>query len=125
MQRLVPAMIGVVLVAQSHAGLVDAQDTGVGDGDAVGVAGQVVDDAVGVVQAVYGIDHPVLRHQLVKQHVDLAGPGDPRELSRLGALTERTDQGAPEVARERAYREEVAALGWLSLTLGCEHTAGH
>jgi hypothetical protein len=73
MQRLVPVMIGVVLVAQSHALLVGARDTGVGDGDSVGVAGQVVDDAAGVVQLVFGIEHPVLRHQLVEQLVDLAG----------------------------------------------------
>jgi hypothetical protein len=94
---------GGTRVTQSQAALVDAQDTGAGHGVTVCVAGQVVNDAVGLVQAVFGIDHPVLRHQPLEHLVDLAGVGDPRELTRLGTLTRRDDQGTPEVGRERPH----------------------
>ncbi len=83
--------------------MVDAQDTGAGHGDTVCVAGQVVNDAVGLVQAVFGMDHLVLRHQPLEHLVDLNGTGGPRELARLGTLTRRDDQGTPEEARERPH----------------------
>jgi len=47
-QRLVPVMIGIVLVAQDQALGVDPDNPGIGDRDPVGIARQVLNDAFGM-----------------------------------------------------------------------------
>ena len=50
----------IVLVAERDAGLVEAQEAAVRDGDAVGVARQVGEHRLGPGEGELGIDHPVL-----------------------------------------------------------------
>jgi hypothetical protein len=44
--RLGSAAIGVILIAQLYAAFINAPDTSIGDGDTMGITGQVVDNAV-------------------------------------------------------------------------------
>ena len=45
----------------------------VGDGDAVGVAGQVVEDVFGPAERRLGIDDPVLREELLEKTLEAFG----------------------------------------------------
>ena len=48
----------------------------VGDGDAMGIAGQVVEDMFRTAERWLGIDHPVLAEQLPEEVGEAAGSGE-------------------------------------------------
>ena len=82
--HLPAVVVSVILVAQGHLILLQAQESAVADGGAMGITGQIVDDVLARLQTGLGVDHPLLRHQPIQEGVDLAGAGHPRELSGLG-----------------------------------------
>src|SRR5260370_29713826 len=57
---LLLAAVGVVSPAEGDAIALKGHETMVGDGDAVGIAGQVVENILGAAERWLGIDHPVL-----------------------------------------------------------------
>ena len=56
--HLTAVMIAVVLVAQVHRLAIEGTQVTVGEGDAVALAPQVVDDGVGAGQTGLGVEHP-------------------------------------------------------------------
>lgn len=115
--RLGLVAIAVVFVTDHDAVFIDGEDTGVGDGDPVGVTAEVVEHRAGVVEAGFGVDHPGCCHQFIKHPVDLWGIGEAAQFAFVGAFSQGADHAAPEVARERFDREQVVALGGLPLPL--------
>ena len=55
---LVAAGAAVILPFESHAGLVEGNETAVGDGDTVGVAGQIGQHRLGAAEGALGVDDP-------------------------------------------------------------------
>src|SRR5215475_8381038 len=55
--------MGVVLPAESHPVFVEGQEAVIGNGHAMGVAGQVTDDMLGSAERWFGIDDPVVAKQ--------------------------------------------------------------
>src|SRR5258707_1166131 len=57
---LLLAAVGIVSPAEGDAIVFEGYESMVGDGDAVGIAGQVVENILGAAERWLGIDHPVL-----------------------------------------------------------------
>ncbi len=57
---LLLAAVGIVPPAEEDAIVFEGHEPMVGDGDAVGVAGQVVEDVFGAAEGRLGIDHSIL-----------------------------------------------------------------
>ena len=91
-------VVPVILVTQGDRIVIESKDSAVRDRAAVGVAGKIVDNVVGVVDAVLGVHHPFGRHQLIKDLIDLARVGHPKEFAALGGLTQAGDHLATEAA---------------------------
>jgi hypothetical protein len=49
----------VSLVAEGHLAMLQGHEPVVGDGDAVGIAGQVLQDVSWVLHGLFGVDHPL------------------------------------------------------------------
>ena len=71
--HLAAVAVGVVLVAKAHVALIDTQQTVVGDGDAMGVTAQIVEDLVGTAEGLLGVDHPGFLMQCIEQALPCAG----------------------------------------------------
>ena len=69
---LVLAAVGVVSPAEGDATVFESHQAMVGDGDAVGVAGQVVEHMVGSAEGWLGIDDPVLLTELAEEVAEAA-----------------------------------------------------
>ena len=54
------AAVGVVSPAKGHAIVLEGHEAVVGDGDAMGVAGQVVENMFGAAEGWLGVDDPVV-----------------------------------------------------------------
>ena len=50
----------IIFVAEGHLAVLQGDEPVVGDGDAVGIAGQVLEDMLGVLDGLFGVDHPLL-----------------------------------------------------------------
>ena len=88
-----PAVAAVILVAEGHAALVEAEQPAVRDGDAVGVAGEIGEHRLRPGEGRLGIDEPVLfleRREMcgeglsVTQAVDLAEERQPARCVSVG-----------------------------------------
>jgi len=53
-----PALVAGILVPEGHGPLVRGEDSPVGDGDAMDVPGQVLDDPVGTLDGGFAVDDP-------------------------------------------------------------------
>ena len=53
-RRFGSTVVGVIFVKQFYAAFINAPDAGIGDGDAAGVTGQVVDNAIGMIKDLFG-----------------------------------------------------------------------
>ena len=102
-------------VSEGDLGLVEAQDAGVADGDAVGVAGEIVEGPLGPVERRLGIDDPLFGTEetsegaegaLIRQMRDLARED---EESSSACLLEVSEELAAEESRENAHGEEELA----------------
>ncbi len=100
----------VVLVAEAHAALVEADQAAVRDGDAVGVAGEIGEHRFGPGEGWLRIDEPVLpaqRHEMggedlpVAQAVELAEECQP---TRRVSVGEPGQEAPPEQARQHPHR---------------------
>ena len=57
------AAMRVVLPAESDPVILEGHEAVIGDGDAMGVAGEITDDMLGSAERWFGIDHPVVVKQ--------------------------------------------------------------
>jgi xanthine/CO dehydrogenase XdhC/CoxF family maturation factor len=55
--------VGVVLVAKGNLVVLEADQSVIGNGDAVGVAGKIAQDMLGAAERRFEVDHPVLPEQ--------------------------------------------------------------
>ena len=53
-----PIAVSVVLVTETHGGVLAAHQSVVGNGHAVGVAAQIVEDLLGPCEGALGVEHP-------------------------------------------------------------------
>ena len=58
--RFLAVSVGVVLPAKGDHAVPEGQDSFVGDGDPVGVSGQVLEDLAGPAEGGLGVDDPIL-----------------------------------------------------------------
>ena len=61
--RSLLAAVGIILPAESDLIIVERHEAVIGDGHAMGVAGEVTDDLLRSAERWFGIDHPVLAKQ--------------------------------------------------------------
>ena len=76
-----PGVIAVILIPEGDPVTVHRQQPPVTDGDSVRVAGQIIHHAVGLVQAVPGVDNPRLLHQAVEHLINLTAMGNPVQVT--------------------------------------------
>ncbi len=69
---LLPAAVGVVSPAEGDAIVFEGHETMVGDGDAMSVAGQVVENMCGAAEGRLGINDPVLLAELPEEVAECA-----------------------------------------------------
>jgi hypothetical protein len=102
----------VVLEAEGHPGVIDVKQPVVRDGDAVGVAGEVLQDVLGLLEGWLGVDDPLGATGLAQELLEglgLSVAGElPVELE--AAVSERGPESryelAPEEAAEDAHGQE-------------------
>ena len=70
---LLLAAVGIVSPAEGNAIVFEGHETMVGDGDAMSVAGQVVENVFGAAEGWLGVDHPVDAEQLPEEAGETAG----------------------------------------------------
>jgi len=68
--------------AEAHLSVVEADKPSVGDGDTVGVAGQVLQDVFGTTEGRLGVDHPLLATQCREQGVKCTRLREPSQRAR-------------------------------------------
>ena len=64
------AVVRVVLPAKGHMRVGDVEDAVVGDGHAVGIAGQVVQNVFRAAEGRFGIHHPLFPEQRAQERVE-------------------------------------------------------
>lgn len=99
----------VVLEAKAHPLVVEGDEPMVGDGDAVGVTGQVGEDGVGPVEGRFGEDDPGLLEAAGDEVVELDG-GELSEETPAVGIAESIEIASPEDPTQHADRKEEAAL---------------
>jgi hypothetical protein len=67
------ALAGIVLVAERDLGVLERDQALIGDGDPVGVPGEVVEDLVGTAERRFGVDDPFFASQGVQPAVPGVG----------------------------------------------------
>jgi hypothetical protein len=67
------AAMGIVSPAEGDAIILEGHETVVGDGDAMGVAGQIVENVFGAAEGRLGVDDPVLLAELPEEMVECSG----------------------------------------------------
>jgi hypothetical protein len=85
--------VAIIFIREVHRLHVNRYQLLVADGNAMGIAHQIVDDRVFVEQTRFGIDHPLACHQLGEQLVDFTRPSNAVEQATLGGLS--CEVGAP------------------------------
>ena len=130
-QGLEVAVMAVVAPAESDLTVLDGEEAVVGDGDAVGVAAEVVEDLVGAGEGGLGVDDPLG----LAEGLEVAGEGvgvvesgqGVAELKPAGAegLLEPFEEEAAEQAGEDADgEEETGAAGDPAVTVGSDAATG-
>ena len=72
---LLLAAVSIVSPAERDVLVLEGHEALVGDGHAMGIAGQVVEHMVGAAKGWLGVDHPVLPEQLPEEVGEAAGSG--------------------------------------------------
>ena len=104
---LLLAIIRVVSVAEGNAIVLEVQDSGVGDRDAMGVGTEVCEHALGSREGRLGVDDPVEVSKLVSERGDR---GVLAELAMLEGLPEVLDELGPEHLGQGTHGEEEALV---------------
>ncbi len=64
------AAVGVILPAERHAAIGEVNDSMIGDGNAMGVAGQVMKDVLRAAERRFGIHDPILAEERTKKRAE-------------------------------------------------------
>jgi hypothetical protein len=127
-------MAAVVFEAEGDGGVIDVKQTVVGDGDAMGVAGEVLEDVLGSLEGRLGVDDPLGATGLTQKVIEglrlpVAGESSVEfeaPVAERGA--QRPDELAAEEAAEDTHRQEEAGptglpgASVLGQTPGGDHT---
>jgi hypothetical protein len=99
---LLLAAVGIVSPAEGNAIALEGHETMVGDGDAVGVAGQVVENMFGATEGWLGVDHPVLPAEFEEEVAECARQGEllERDMELEPVVFEQFIKPCPEPAAE-------------------------
>ena len=99
---LLLAAVGIVSPAEGNAIALEGHETMVGDGDAVGVAGQVVENMFGATEGWLGVDHPVLPAEFEEEVAECARQGEllERDMELEPVVFEQFIKPCPEPAVE-------------------------
>jgi hypothetical protein len=73
--NLLLAAMGIVSPAEGDAIVLESHEAMVGDGDAMGVEGQIVENMFGAAEGCLGVDDPVLLRELPEEVVECARRG--------------------------------------------------
>jgi hypothetical protein len=118
---LLLAAVSIVSPAEADAIVLEGHETMVGDGDAVGVAGQVVENMFGATEGWLGVDHPVLLVEFGEEVAECARRGKlpKRALELEPVVFEQFTKPRPELAAEAAAK--CLLLIWLfqQSPIGC------
>ena len=113
-QGFLPGLVAIILVAKTDLAVVDVEQAMVGDGHAVGITPQVIQDLFGTSERWFGVNHPLAfaqRGQVLGESFrvteSLEG-GKELELAVVKGGLEVIEEQAPEQAREHADRQEEA-----------------
>jgi hypothetical protein len=96
------AAVSVVAAAQSDDAVAKTEEPIVGESDAVGVAGEVIEDVARPAERLLGVHDPIVLAEIVRE-----GRGESRIIAR--GVAKGVEQFAPKDAGERTNGEEVAA----------------
>src|SRR5258708_10361756 len=101
---LLLAAVGIVSRAEEDAIALEGHETMVGDGDAVGIAGQVVENMFGATEGWLGVDHPVLLAEFPEEAAECARQGKllQRAMELEPVVFEQLTKPHPEPAAEAA-----------------------
>ena len=94
-------VLPVVFVAELNLIFVDADNTVIGDGNAMGITSEITDYAVGAIQTMLALHDPVFLHQLVQHAIDFIVVSDTLKLTFICTGAQRTDQVATIVTAAR------------------------
>jgi len=106
-------VVPVVFIAELNLIFVDADNTLIGDGNAMSITGEISDHAVGSIDTRLAIHDPIFLHQLIQHAIDFIAVGDTLELTFICTGAKRTDQVATIVTGQCPDREQVIAFGWM------------
>ena len=73
--------VGVVLPTETDFAVVEGWDASVGDGDPMGVAGEVLEHLLGTAERWFGVDDPLFVPYGLEPAVPCLGMGELKELS--------------------------------------------
>jgi hypothetical protein len=111
------AAMGIILPAEADCGVGDGEQPMVGDGDAVGIACQVVKHMFGTSERRFGIDDPVLPVQSAQESSErmLIAKGYALAEKVQPVLSKESPQAGDELAAkdaaEQLYRQQEAGAG--------------
>ena len=109
--------VTVILPAEKDAAVLDLEQAMIGDGNAVGVAAEIVDDLGGAAEGLLGVDDPAWAAGGLQPAAEGFGVGEPGEIAEEGKLSllESVEQGVTEEMSEAGAEdfdgeEEVLAI---------------
>ena len=102
--------VGVILVAEGDGLVIHRHQSAIGDGDAVRVTREVLENLLGSAEGRLGVDHPVALDRGVEQSVELGVVPGARELAAGPRPLEQVDELASEDLGEHPHRQEEPAL---------------
>jgi len=125
-----PAVMAIVPPVECDLAVVDREQAVVGNGDAMGVAAQVVENLFGTAEGRFGINDPLglaKRSQVVGECMGITESlqgGKELQLALIKGSLEVFEELAPEEARQHTHGEEEArAAGDPTLSLGADAAA--
>ena len=128
---LAPAGVAAISIGEGDGTVLNREQPVVGDGDAMGVAADVVQDRLGAAKSTLGIDHPLLVVELSEQAAkgrlrgevrDLAGENEAAVVK--GCLEKCQELAAKDLGQRLDRKQEVRARGDPPLPIPRERAAG-
>src|ERR1035437_4550493 len=112
--RSLLAMVPIILVSEAHLTVFDVQQAMIGDGDAMGVATDVIQHLFWSGEGTLGIDHPFglpYRFEIASKLAVIAKSldrGEEVQLARIECLLQMLQKQTAEQERQHAYGQEEA-----------------